>query len=134
VRVRLITPWPNNKPTVRDHLLATAQSAGFEVTLLDAMIHLKGLLIDGAALVIGSSNFDFVSLAAEEELMAVVVHAPIIAEFEARVVRPALDVASAEGRRVSSIRGLAATAGLRIAQGVAMSARRARRTAVDWGA
>jgi phosphatidylserine/phosphatidylglycerophosphate/cardiolipin synthase-like enzyme len=83
--------------------------------------------------VIGSSNFDFVSLAAEEELMAVVKDTGIIDEFEARVVRPALARALPAGApRVTAIRGWIATAGLRIAQGVAMSARRARRTAVDW--
>jgi cardiolipin synthase len=135
VRVRLITPWPNNKPTVRDHLLAAARRAGFEVTLLGEMIHLKGLLLDGERLVIGSSNFDFVSLAAEEELMAVVDDPAIIADFEARIVRPALDNAlQGDAPRISPIRGWIAAGALRIAQGVAMTARTARRTAVDWQA
>ncbi len=135
VRVRLITPWPNNKPTVRDHLLAAARRAGFEVTLLGEMIHLKGLLLDGERLVIGSSNFDFVSLAAEEELMAVVEDPAIIADFEHRIVRPALDGALQAGvQHISPIRGWIATAGLKIAQAVAMTARNSRRTAVDWQA
>ena len=135
VRVRLITPWPNNKPTVRDHLLAAARRGGFEVTLLGEMIHLKGLLIDGARLVIGSSNFDFVSLAAEEELMAVVEDPAIIADFQARIVRPALDGAlQGAAPHISPIRGWIATGALKIAQGVAMTARTARRTAVSWPA
>jgi cardiolipin synthase len=133
VRVRLITPWPNNKPTVRDHLLAAARGAGFEVILLGEMIHLKGLLIDGGRLVIGSSNFDFVSRAAEEELMAVVGDPAIIADFEARIVRPALDQALApDAHRVSAVQGWIAGAALKIAEAVALTARRARRTAVDW--
>ena len=133
VRVRLITPWPNNKPTVRDHLLATARRAGFEIILLREMIHLKGLLIDGARLVIGSSNFDFVSLAAEEELMAVVGDPATIADFVARIVRPALDTAlPGDAHRISTIRGWIATGALKIAQAVAITARGARRTAVDW--
>jgi cardiolipin synthase len=135
VRIRLITPWENNKVTVRDHLLATAADAGFEITLLKEMIHLKGLLIDHKSLVVGSSNFDFVSLAAEEELMAVVEDPSIIADFEARIVGPAIQNAlTGAGRRVSRARGWMATAALRIAQGVAMSARSARRTAVEWDA
>jgi cardiolipin synthase len=135
VRVRLITPWPNNKPTVRDHLLAAAGRAGFEVTLLNEMIHLKGLLVDGARLVIGSSNFDFVSLAAEEELMAVVEDPSIIADFTARIVQSALDDAAPKGaHRISPIRGWIATGALKLAQGVAMTARHSRRTAVDWQA
>ncbi len=135
VRVRLITPWPNNKPTVRDHLLAAAQRSGFEITLLSEMIHLKGLLIDAARLVIGSSNFDFVSLAAEEELMAVIMDPAIIADFEARIVQPAIAGAMAGGaRRISPIRGWIATGALKIAQAVAMTARGSRRTAVAWEA
>jgi cardiolipin synthase len=135
VRVRLITPWPNNKPTVRDHLLATARRAGFEVILVDEMIHLKGLLIDGARLVIGSSNFDFVSRAAEEELMAVVGDPAVIADFEARIVQPAVERALPVGaHRVSAVKGWIARAALKIAEGVALTARRARRTAVGWEA
>ena len=133
VRVRLITPWPNNKPTVRDHLLAVARRSGFEIVLLGEMIHLKGLLIDGARLVIGSSNFDFVSLAAEEELMAVISDPATIADFEARIVRPALEGALPDGaHRVGLMAGSAALVALKIAQGVAMAARGAKRSAVDW--
>jgi cardiolipin synthase len=135
VGVRLITPWPNNKPIVRDHLLDTARRAGFETTLLGEMIHLKGLLIDGSRLVVGSSNFDFVSLAAEEEFMAVVDDPVIIADFEARVVRPTLEGAlSDHAHRVTALQGRIATGALKIAQVVAKTARRARRTAVDWTA
>jgi cardiolipin synthase len=133
VKVRLITPGPSNKPTVRDHLLATARAAGFDIFLLGEMIHLKGLLIDGRQLVVGSSNFDFVSLAAEEELIAVIDDAAIIAEFEAQIVEPA--IASAAGTSVADApfaAGWLATGALRVAQLVALSARRARRTAVDW--
>ena len=133
VRVRLITPWQNNKPTVRDHLLAVARRSGFEIVLLGEMIHLKGLLIDGARLVIGSSNFDFVSLAAEEELMAVISDPATIADFEARIVRPALEGALPDGaHRVGLMAGSAALVALKIAQGVAMAARGAKRSAVDW--
>jgi cardiolipin synthase len=98
------------------------------------MIHLKGLLLDGEWLVIGSSNFDFVSMAAEEELMAVVGDAATIADFEARIVQPALDGAlPGAAPRISPIRGWIATGALKMAQGVALTARHARRTAVDWG-
>ncbi len=133
VEVRLITPWPNNKPTVRDHLLASAQRSGFEIVLLGEMIHLKGLLIDGARLAVGSSNFDFVSLAAEEELMAVVSEPATIADFQNRIVRPALARALPAGaHRVGWWAGWRALAALKIAQGVAISARGAKRGAVDW--
>lgn len=89
-RIRLITPLKNNKPTVRDYLLWTAARAGFEVHLTAEMIHLKGMLIDGRKLVLGSSNFDFVSFHVEEELVAVISNSELIADFEARVVQPLL--------------------------------------------
>lgn len=133
VQVQLITPWPNNKPIVRDSLLWTAQRSGFEIVLLDDMIHLKGMVIDGACLVVGSSNFDFVSLAAEEEFMAAIADPAVIADFEARIVAPALARAlPAHAHRIDFGAGVRAGLALRLAQAVAMSARGARRTAVDW--
>ena len=133
VAITLITPWANNKPIVRDALLWTARRAGFAVTLLPAMSHMKGLLVDGRWLVLGSSNFDFVSLAAEEEILALISDASLVADFQARVIEPALKEALPEGDgAVSALAGLASGVGLRIAERVAMAARGARRTAADW--
>ena len=99
----------------------------------ESKLHLKGKLIDGARLVIGSSNFEFVSLAAEEELMAEVSDSETIADFEARIVRPALQQALPDGaHRVGLLAGSAALVALKIAQGMAISARRARRSSIDW--
>ena len=64
VAVRVITPSANNKPIVRDALLSFAARRGLEVRLTPAMSHYKGMLIDGEVLILGSSNFDFASLAA----------------------------------------------------------------------
>jgi cardiolipin synthase len=97
VRVQLITPLANNKPTVRDYLLWAAARAGFEVRLAAAMIHLKAMLIDGRTLVLGSSNFDFVSYSAEEELMAVVTDAALIGTFQQEVIAPLLADALPQG-------------------------------------
>ncbi len=133
VRVRLITPWANNKRLVRDYLVAKAERAGFEVALTPGMSHLKGLLVDDRTLVLGSSNFDFVSLAAEEEFLAIVTAPPTIADFRARVMDPALAEAASHGiPRVSRTAGVFAEGVLRAANRVAIAARGARRTAVDW--
>ena len=84
---------------------------GFEVVLGPVMSHLKGMLIDGERLVLGSSNFDFASLAAEEELLAIVSDPTIIADFEARVIAPALaDAIAAAGPH--PLRGFALRSGL----------------------
>ena len=133
VAVQLITPWANNKPIVRDALLATARRAGFDVRLTPGMSHLKGLLVDDTHLIVGSSNFDFVSLAAEEELMAVITAPAVIADFHRLIIAPALREAKPPGhRRVPLLQGLASGLALRIADQVARAARNARRTAVDW--
>jgi cardiolipin synthase len=133
VTVRLITPLANNKPIVRDHLLAVAGRSGFEVRLVREMSHLKGLLIDDERLVVGSSNFDFASLAAEEELLAVVADLALIAAFRREIVEPALaDALPAEALPISPLRGRLAGLGLKIAQQVARSARGAKRDAVPW--
>lgn len=134
IRVRLITPWANNKATLRNSLLHAAARGGFEVVLLPAMSHLKAILVDDAALVVGSSNFDFVSLAAEEELLAVVTDAAVIADFRARVLAPALaEAGRGSENKVGVLAGWASHAALKIAEQVARSARLSPRTAVDWG-
>ena len=133
VAVRLITPLANNKPLVRDYLLTVARRAGFELRLLPTMSHLKGLLIDDALLVVGSSNFDFVSLAAEEELVAVTRSAALIADFRRRIIEPALSDALPDGAHMTSrIAGGVAGLVLKIADLVARSARNAPRGATDW--
>ena len=133
VRVRLITPWASNKPTVRDYLFSFAVKSGFEITPLAEMIHLKGILIDGEQLLVGSTNFDFVSLAAEEEYLAVVTDAALIADFQARIIVPVLASAmSMEGCKVSGIAAVRASFALRIAQCFALSRRGASRAAVEW--
>ena len=133
VRVRLITPWASNKPTVRDYLFSVAAKSGFEITPLAEMIHLKGILIDGEQLLIGSTNFDFVSLAAEEEYLAVVTDDALIADFQARIIVPVLASAMPmEGCKVSGFAAVRASLALRIAQCFAVSRRGASRTAVEW--
>ncbi len=133
VTVRLVTPRDNNKPLVRAALVAGAEAAGFEIRHGPGMSHVKALLIDGERLVIGSANFDFVSYAAEEEFLAIVTAADVVADFQAKIVEPALVIApegpGGPGRRLA---GLAAEALLRLASLAARSARHAKRGAIDW--
>jgi cardiolipin synthase len=93
VQVTLITPLANNKPIVRDYLLRAARRADLETWLTPDMIHMKGLLIDDARLVLGSSNFDFVSYLAEAEFVAVIDDERLAREFRRRVLEPALAAA-----------------------------------------
>jgi cardiolipin synthase len=133
VEVKLITPWINNKPLVRDYLLTVAAASGFDVRLLPEMSHLKGILVDGERLVVGSCNFDFVGHAAEEELLAVIDSPAFIQDFRRGVIEPALASALPAGaRRVSRVAGATALGLLRIAEVGVAAARGAPRTAVDW--
>ncbi|HEY1447394.1 MAG TPA: phosphatidylserine/phosphatidylglycerophosphate/cardiolipin synthase family protein [Caulobacteraceae bacterium] len=133
VEVRLITPWDNNKPLVRDYLLGFARRHRIDLRLLTGMSHLKGMLVDGERLVVGSCNFDFVGLAAEEELVAVVEDPNVIEEFRRRVIAPALaESRAAESARRPPLSGHAAHGLLRMAEFVARASRNARRTTVEW--
>ena len=131
VTVRILTPWPNNKPIVRDALLWASRRHGFEVVLGSVMSHVKGLLIDGERLVLGSSNFDFASLAAEEEFLAIVSDMAVIADFQARVVAPAV-AAAIHPPSGGGAKGRGADLALRVAAVIAGFARGFPRRAVDW--
>lgn len=131
-RVRLLTPWANNKPIVRDALLWAASRRGFEVALGPVMSHLKGMMIDGEHLILGSSNFDFASLAAEEELLAIVSDPAIIADFGARVIEPALASAIDPPSARNPVLGRAADFALQAAALFATAAGGFPRRAVDW--
>jgi cardiolipin synthase len=116
VVVKLITPWSNNKPLVRDYLLSAAETSGFDVRVLPDMSH-----------------FDFVGHEAEEELVAVIESEALIEDFRRQVIEPAVaDSVALGARRVGSLRGLTAHGVLKLAQLAARAARGARRTAVDW--
>jgi cardiolipin synthase len=135
VEVTLVTPLANNKPTARDYLLWFAARTGLEVRLTREMIHLKGLLIDGRSLALGSSNFDFVSYWIEEELMAIVTDPELIADYRTRVLEPLLaealpesaaQPAGAKGRWAAMLMG---AAGAVLGSGLPI-----RRTSVPWRA
>ena len=88
-KVTIHTPRPNNKPVIRDYLLGAAAPAGVNLRLTPMMTHAKAALIDGEVLVLGSSNFDFVSHRANAEYVATIRDPALIAEFEAQMLAPA---------------------------------------------
>jgi cardiolipin synthase len=88
VAVSLHTPRPNNKPIVRDYLLARTLGTGIAVRLLPEMTHVKAALIDGEELVAGSSNFDFVSYRTSADYVATLRDPALIAQAEARLFGP----------------------------------------------
>lgn len=131
VAVTLITPADNNKPIVAAALARAGRRGGFDVRLTPGMSHLKALLLDDETLVIGSANFDCVSLAAEEELLAVCRDGALIADFRDQVLAPTLERASA-AHLVAERSGLASQMLLYAAESAARVAGLGRRRTVDW--
>lgn len=116
VAVTLHTPRPNNKPVVRDYLLGVARQSGIALQLTPMMTHAKAALIDGEVLVVGSSNFDFVSHRANAEYVATIRDAALVAEFERRLLVPLREGGAAPGAADHSpLRSLRARVGLRMA-------------------
>jgi cardiolipin synthase len=115
VDVYVYTPLANNKGIVKDYLLWAAAKFGFVVRLYDRMSHLKAMLIDDEALVVGSSNFDFVSWHTQAEYLAVLTAPEIVAEFRSLVLEPD-DALAVDGVRGSSVRGTIAYAMLKVAE------------------
>ncbi len=103
VRVRILTPAQNNKSNLARHILEVAHRSGFEVFRGAGMSHLKAMVIDDEVLIVGSSNFDFMSYHILEELVVMTREPRMVAAFVERVWRP--DVARAVRMRLRSSRG-----------------------------
>lgn len=116
VEVVVYTPLANNKGIVKDYLLWAAEKFGFTVRLYDRMSHLKAMLIDDEALVVGSSNFDFVSWHTQAEYMAVITAPEVVADFRSMVKDPD-DAVAIDAVRTSPLRGPIAFAMLKVAEG-----------------
>lgn len=116
VAVTIHTPRPNNKPIVRDYLLARTRGTGVEIRLLPDMSHVKAALIDGAELIAGSSNLDFVSYRTSADYVATIRDPALVAEAQARLFAPLRALSEPAGPAdAPGWRGWRAAAALRIA-------------------
>ena len=88
VGVEVLTPLPNNKPLVRNYLIAACERAGLCVRLTPEMSHLKAMLLDDELLALGSSNFDFPSYYSMEEFLALIRSQSLVSSFKAEVLVP----------------------------------------------
>ena len=87
VAVTLITPEKNNRKNLQYYSLWEARRSSFNLHLYrERMTHLKAMLIDDRILIMGSSNFDYLSYCCQQEIMAVVTDREIISEFKERVI------------------------------------------------
>jgi cardiolipin synthase len=91
VSVTLIAPGQNNKPKIEAYTQWAAADAGITLRLYSGrMSHIKAMLIDETALVMGSSNFDFLSFHVQQEVLAIVRSRPVIEQYRRDVLEPDL--------------------------------------------
>ncbi|MEO5587357.1 MAG: phosphatidylserine/phosphatidylglycerophosphate/cardiolipin synthase family protein [Novosphingobium sp.] len=119
VATTIFTPRPSNKPIVRDYLLARTARSEIAVRLLPDMTHVKAALVDGETLVVGSSNFDFVSFRTSADHVALIRDPTVIEQAVARLFAPARAASSPPmPADAPHWRGLASTLVLRSADAI----------------
>ncbi len=122
VDITIITPENNNKKLIKQYILWEAARHDFKVELYQGrMTHLKAILIDNETLIMGSTNFDYLSYTLQQEIAAIVTDRAVVNEFKVRIIEPDLrnskrfdgqidDAAGARlNRRLRSLARLAVT-------------------------
>jgi cardiolipin synthase len=100
-----------------------AARSGFDLRFLQGrMSHLKAMLIDDNWLVLGSSNFNWLSYHLQQDIVAVVTDRALIADFRARIVEADLQQSAPCSDRASSLRGRLSDLGLRWSAGLSILA------------
>jgi cardiolipin synthase A/B len=110
--VTLITPGQNNYPIIRDYLLWVSSRSNIDVRLYHRMTHLKAMLIDGRYLILGSSNYDYLSYQFHQEIVAIITDLGLISEYTTRVFQE--DIRNSQrGYKISNLKGGLINLGLR---------------------
>ncbi len=100
VAVTMLTPRVNNWRYFTDYAKWEAARCGINLRLYHkGMSHLKAMLIDEKFLILGSSNFDFLSYRVYEELLAIVTEPELIASFREQVLLPDLEASEGIGEQ-----------------------------------
>jgi cardiolipin synthase len=87
VPITIVTPQTNNWRYFTDYARWESARCGIDLRLYKkGMSHLKAMLVDDQFLVVGSSNFDFLSYRLYEEIVAVITDAEVIASFREQVM------------------------------------------------
>ena len=85
VTVTVVSPAGNNKQAVADYLWGECQRLKLDLELYPGMSHLKAMRIDDDKLVVGSSNFDFVSYEAQAEYVLTCTDREICKRFDEKI-------------------------------------------------
>ena len=113
VPVTILTPQTNNWRHFTDYARWESTRCGINLRLYKkGMSHLKAMLVDDQFLVVGSSNFDFLSYRIYEEILAVITDPHVIASFREQVMVP--DLRNSERVEEQAEAGPSAWARLRV--------------------
>ena len=106
VRVIVVTAERNNWKLCHDHIHWKASDAPLDVRLYpDRMTHMKAMLVDDRALVVGSANFELWSYRFQQEYLCVFTDRELIDRFRKRVVEPDLAASRVSDRRIGRVQG-----------------------------
>lgn len=106
VRVGIITPHHNNRKFLKEYIIWAGETNNLDLWFYQPrMSHLKAMLVDRSYLIMGSSNFDYISYRIHPELLAVVTDRSVINDFIVKVLERDLEVSMNEKQVVSNWRG-----------------------------
>ena len=89
--VSIISPSANNKSLLKYYIQYQQKKYPFSILMYEKkMSHLKAMLIDDEVLIMGSTNFDFVSYYLEQEYCLVIRGKELIRAFQKQVVDDAV--------------------------------------------
>jgi cardiolipin synthase len=92
VAVTVLTPDLNNRKTVQRYTEWEAARSGISLRFyLPEMTHLKAMLVDDETLVVGSSNFDYLSCRTQQEVIAIAGGKELVSDFIRMVRDPDLE-------------------------------------------
>ena len=101
IDVNLISPEKNNKPLLKHYVLHKLAGTPVKFHLYQGrMSHLKAILVDERTLIMGSSNFDFVSYLLEQEIIAILNNQDLVADFKKRILLP--DIVNSQQMKIPS--------------------------------
>jgi cardiolipin synthase len=83
--IAIIPEW-NNRAWMTPYMLWEAERSDIEIRIRPRMTHLKGILIDGKTMIMGSANFNLISYLLNQEVIAVITDEGIVNDFSVRVI------------------------------------------------
>jgi cardiolipin synthase len=105
-RVSLVSPERNNWRFLKEYGIWECRRSGIDIHLYGGrMSHLKAMLIDDRRLIVGSSNFDFLSWHYMQEVIAVISDPDTIQQFKRKVLFPDLEKSVLFEGTVSEVTG-----------------------------